>query len=104
MKNIEQMTDHEMIVELMKDKRKRDSLRTVKTICIIAVVAVLAVGAVMYVPKIISVINEAKGLMVKVNELSDKAGGVFDKLGDGTIEQLKSMIESLSSFLGKLGL
>lgn len=104
MKKIEQMTDHEMMVELMNDKRRRDLYRTIKIICAVLVIAAVVVIAIMYVPKIITLVNEEKSLMAKVNELSEKAGGVFDSLGDGTMQQLKDMVESLSSLLKKLGL
>ena len=104
MKKISEMSEHEMLEELMKDKRRRDVFDRIKIATAGVVIIVLVVLAVIYVPKAITLINQGRELAGKINGLVDQTSGVMDKLGDGTIDRLRETIEALSSLLKKLGL
>jgi hypothetical protein len=94
---INEMTDHEMLVALMKDKQKRDIISVIKTVLVAVVLVGIAIAAIRYIPKVIALSREIESVMQKADDIS-KA------LGDGTIENLKSVIGSLKSLLESLGL
>ena len=104
MKSIGEMSDHEMLVELMKDKKRRDSWRTIKIGAYVVVIAAVVAATVMYAPKIVGAVKEVQTLMGKINELADKTSGVMSNFGNDTITQLKSAIEKLNNLLSALGL
>ena len=97
--SIGEMSDHEMLVELMKDKKKRDTWRIVRIAAAVVIVAVIAVMALKYVPRIIALAEEAQNLMGRINSMVDQVGGVMDNLGEDSLNQLKSSIEKLNSLL-----
>ena len=104
MKSIGEMSDHEMLVELMKDKKRRDTLRNVKIVAYVLVIAAVVAAAVIYAPKIIGAVKEVQTLMGKINSIADQTSGVMSNFGDDTITQLKSAIEKLNNLLSALGL
>ena len=104
MKSIGEMSDHEMLVELMKDKKRRDSWRTVKIVGYVLVIAAVVAAAVIYAPKIVGAVKEIQTLMNKINSLADQTSGVMNNFGNDTITQLKSAIEKLNNLLSALGL
>jgi len=104
MKSIGEMSDHEMLVELMKDKKKRDTWRVVKVGATVVVIAAIVVAAVIYAPKITGAVKDVQTLMSKINSIADKTSGVMNSFGNDTVTQLKSAIEKLNSLLSALGL
>ena len=104
MKSIGEMSDHEMLVELMKDKKKRDTWRVVKVGATVVVIAAIVVAGVIYAPKIIGAVKDVQTLMSKINSLADQTSGVMNNFGSDTVTQLKSAIEKLNSLLSALGL
>ena len=104
MKSIGEMSDHEMLVELMKDKKKRDTWRAAKMVCYVLVIATVVAVAFIYAPKIVNAVKEIQALMNKINSLADQTSGVMNNFGSDTVTQLKSAIEKLNSLLSALGL
>lgn len=104
MKSIGEMSDHEMLVELMKDKKRRDTWRTAKMVCYVLVIAAVVAVAFIYAPKIVNAVKEIQTLMSKINSLADQTSGVMSNFGSDTITQLKSAIEKLNNLLSALGL
>ena len=104
MKSIGEMSDHEMLVELMKDKKRRDTWRNVKIVAYVLVIAAVVAAAVIYAPKIVGAVKEIQTLMSKINSLADQTSGVMNNFGNDTITQLKSAIEKLNNLLNALGL
>ena len=68
MKDYNSMTDHEILMELLQDKRRNDRNRYIKY-AFIGVIALLIAGSLMvYVPKVLAVINKYNEIMDKLNQ------------------------------------
>ena len=58
MKDIEQMSDHELLMELVKEKRRNDKLRYVKYGVYGVIALVVVILCIKYVPKIVEFFKE----------------------------------------------
>jgi len=124
MKDMQEMTDRELLMELLEDKRRQEKERKVKYWVLAAVVLVIAVLLVIYIPKAAAFfdnVNRTMAMMetevdnIKVSfdsamqkidelensgladlaELSEQLKGIdFDALGQ--------MIERMNTFMEKL--
>ncbi|MBQ6334763.1 MAG: hypothetical protein IJI46_06835 [Erysipelotrichaceae bacterium] len=110
MKNIEEMSDHELLMELVAEKRRQDKLRYLKYAFYGLIGLAFVVLCYIYVPKIVEMYKAYKQMVDKVNELtsqlqgtSDKINSLIDDVSDGTIEKLKSLVDVLNSVLGRFG-
>jgi predicted PurR-regulated permease PerM len=110
MKRIEDMTEREMLMELMAEKRLQDRLRAVKIAFWIAVILLLVWLGFTYVPRIIDVYNKWNDVLQQIQETGNKVNGVVDEIKSGPlqsiqsgIDSVKSGVESVKSFLSKLG-
>ena len=110
MKRIEDMTEREMLMELMAEKRLQDRLRAVKIAFGIAVILLLVWLGFTYIPRIIEVYNKWNDVLQQIQETGNKVNGVVDEIKSGPlqsiqsgIDSVKSGVESVKSFLSKLG-
>lgn len=95
---IEQMTDHEMLVELLEEKRLRDKLRLIKLIGWGVVAIVLVVLAVIYVPPMVRFFKEVHDnidsiskSLESLNETVTDAYGNITEVSDSIKEQLENL-------------
>ena len=68
-KPVETMSDHELLVELVREKRRADRERAVKTAVALAVLAVIVVLCVIYVPRIAQTVRQFQAVMDRLNRL-----------------------------------
>ena len=103
MKDYSQMSDHELLMELVKEKRRNDRIRYVRyAVCGLILLAVIVTGAI-YIPKIVSVINRYNRFMEQMEGLNEKVSSVVN---DGTVDLLdsvKEVMEKIQGLFGKLG-
>ena len=63
MKRIEEMSDHELLMELIEDKRRNDKIRFI-IYAVFATLAVLIIGVMLvYISRIIQFMNQYKSIM-----------------------------------------
>ena len=110
MKDINEMNDHELLMELVSEKRRRDRIRYVKLACYGVLLCFVAYLGFTYVPKIIDTVNNIKDVIAKYDALAEQLQGttqnidaITSQFQDGTMEKLKSLVETLSSLLGRFG-
>ncbi len=104
---IEEMTDHEMLVELLKEKRLRDKLRLVKLIVWAIVLVVLLILAFIYVPPVIQFFKEVHDNLESISKsleslnqtVTDAYGNITD-ISDSIKEQLENL-KALENMLPK---
>ena len=104
---IEEMTDHEMLVELLKEKRLRDKLRLVKLIVWAIVLVVLLILAFIYVPPVIRFFKEVHDNLESISKsleslnqtVTDAYGNITD-ISDSIKEQLENL-KALENMLPK---
>ena len=117
MKKIEEMSDHELLMELVAEKRRNDKLRFVRYgIYALIAVFVIAVGMMWY-PKIKTMVGQYNELMNGYHELMDgyqdlmgRLAGMDERISDfmGTFEtdfggKLKDLMEKINALMGRFG-
>ena len=108
---LELMSDHEMLMELVAEKRRQDTVRTVKLCIYLILAAVVCVLLFIYVPRIIEAYRSAKATLNQSKEITDKLQSTFSKVDfekmQSTLEkmdfdELQQSLETVRSFLNRL--
>lgn len=100
---LENMTDHEILVELLKEKRLRDRLRYVKIAAIVVVLIAVVVFAVKFVVPISNYTKEINQSMTRIEaevesvklQAEDTMKTINDKLSEVDMDSVKSFTEKL---------
>lgn len=114
MKKIEEMSDRELLEELVREKRFNDVAQWIAVGLVVALLVFIYIQIGKYAPLFSDLINRANQLMSdlentssQVNELVasvndgsiEKLKNIIDQLNDGSIDKLKELIENLSSIM-----
>ena len=103
MKDYSQMSDHELLMELVKEKRKNDKIRYVRCgFYAVVLLAVIVIGAV-YVPKIVAVIRRYNQFMDQMEGLNDKVSSFVNEGTVNLLDSVKSILEKIQKLLGGFG-
>ena len=84
MRNIEEMSDHEILVELLKEKRRNEIERYVRYVVTGALVLGLIIMGAIYIPKIIAFTERLKNLMTEAQIMADSISSFTKEMGDFT--------------------
>ncbi len=103
MKNVEEMTDRELLMELVREKRLQQNLRRIKiviaAVIIIAVIWLLAI----YVPRMIEAYNRLNSVLQQIQDTGNKVSGIVEEVKNGPLQTIQNGIDSIGGFLKKLG-
>lgn len=90
------MSDHELLLELAQQGRKREQTERIK-ICVIALLLLtVIVLALIYIPKILAPIRQLNEKMNQIEETVNEAKRVLSGFDASTVEQFKQTMESLN--------
>ncbi len=108
-KPIAEMTDHEMLLELMQEKRSVDQRRYVRLVCMAVAAGVLIILGVKYLPPVIAYFKEVRAATQQIEQTlgqirqnTDNVLGIVRGLKDSGSEMLSSSIEQLEKYIGQL--
>lgn len=115
-KDIHHMTDHELLLELVAEKRRLEDLRRVRLIVTLIVLAAVILLAVIYIPRILAPIREFQQNMdelkrsldrfnsslQQMDEMTSEARAFFQQVGDLGLEKMQQSVEQLSEALGRV--
>ena len=104
MKEIEMMSDHELLMELVAEKRRNDRIRYIKYGIYGVIVLLLAALCFIYVPKIIDFYSKFNNVMDQLSEATNSVRRVSDSISTETIESFNSVVEAIKSLLGRFGI
>ena len=104
MKEIEMMSDHELLMELVAEKRRNDRIRYIKYGIYGVIGLAVAVMCFIYVPKIIDFYNKFNKVMDQLSEATNSVRRVSDSISTETIESFNSVVEAIKSLLGRFGI
>ena len=96
-RDIEQMSDHELLMELISDKRRQDKIRYIKYAVIGIFVAAVVIELVIWVPKIVAMVNYYNGIISQIDTTVVKINNVVSDIPDGLVQKINDLIESLNS-------
>lgn len=94
LKPIAAMTDHEMLVELLQEKRRADKMRNIKYAIAGAVCAVLIFLLIKYLPPVISYFRSVQETIEQIQSGVEQVQTVTDTVKDsvtGLLEKIGSL-------------
>ena len=104
-KPLEEMTDHELLVELVKSQRKDTRGQKITAYATIALFAAVAIALIIIVPKVTTLINELTYSLEEMNDLVAQAqtslGGIDDMIANVdkvVVDNTDSVNEVLENF------
>lgn len=79
-KKIDEMTDHELLMELVAEKRMRDKIRYVKIGFYSVIFIALIVAGCIYIPKIVRFVNRVNEDIEKIERMVDEMQESMDTM------------------------
>ncbi len=97
-KPVEEMSEREMLVELLTEKRRQDKARVVRYAVLAAVIIAIAVLAIIYVPKIVNAYKALMETYSQVQELSLEAEEALGQV-EGAVEKAHETMDNINDTL-----
>lgn len=103
MKNYNEMSDHEILMELLEEKRKNDKLKTIKYAIYATILVLIIVVLAIYVPKILTFINNYNDFMNQFSDINKKMNEFLNNFDPSVTKDLTAFIEQLKNLLSRFG-
>ena len=110
MKDINEMSDHEILIELLEEKRRNDRIRYIQYAFDAVVILALLVLGFIYIPKIVSfvkqvnqLIEDSQQLVGRLNLTEVKIDEFVNSFGSDTGEKMKEFIERFEALMSRFG-
>lgn len=103
MKDYNEMSDHEILMELLEEKRKNDKLKTVKYAIYATILVLIIVVLAIYVPKILTFINNYNDFMNQFSDINKKMDEFLNNFDPSVTKDLTAFIEQLKNLLSRFG-
>ncbi len=94
LKPVAAMTDHEMLVELMQEKRRNERARNIKYMIAGAVLVLVIILLIKYVPPVVRYFQKLNGTIETMQNSIAAVQGVADSI-NGTVTNLWNKIGGL---------
>jgi len=111
MKSLEDMTDHELLMELVAEKRRQDKLRYAKYALIALVVIVLCVGIGMIISKINEFernyqqfVGQFDGIAGQFESMEKQVNEFFSTFNGSSTKKMQELMQKIADLLEKWGL
>ena len=105
-KPIEMMTDHEMLQELLEEKRRADRVRSIKIAVCAAILIAVAVLCAIYLPPIIEYfrklnesVQQIRSTLQELRAVTDAVRETVGNLRDAGTERLESALDRINELL-----
>lgn len=109
MDNVEELQDHEILMELLQEKRDRDNQKRVQTIIMWVIIAAFAIACAIAIPKMITAYrqyNEAMKMIKTVygqfEEIVANNKGNLEKIAEIDFDSLVKSINDITSFISNI--
>ncbi len=93
-KDLDSMSDRELLLELVKEKRRNDILRYVSYAFYAVIIILILIMYFKYAPMIKKMIDDYNMIIGKANELSESINAITQSFDPKTIESFKQISES----------
>ncbi len=93
-KDLDSMSDRELLLELVKEKRRNDILRYVSYAFYAIIMILILIMYFKYAPMIKKMIDDYNMIIGKANELSESINAITQSFDPKTIESFKQISES----------
>jgi methyl-accepting chemotaxis protein len=95
-KEIENMNDHELLEELVRQGRRRERAEQIKICAIAVLLLTVVILAAVYIPKILAPMRQISQSMQQVEQTAEEARRVLSNFDEKTVDQIKQTMESLN--------
>lgn len=95
-KNTGNMTDHELLEELVLQGRRAERMSRIKICLVVVLLLLVAILALVYIPKIMAPIRQLNESMNEIRGAMEKAQTILNEFDGETIDKFKQTMESLS--------
>ena len=105
----EEMSDHELLMELVAEKRRNDRIRYIYYGLYTVFAVFLIVMGCIYIPKIVRIVNQYKELMENYQQLIARLNATDGKINEfmngfeTDLGGIKEFIEKFSALMGAFG-
>lgn len=100
--NIETMTDHELLMELVKDQQRREKKEKTRRYISLAVLLVILAFLLFCVPKVIRLYRDLYDALKQINAVAEKVNGTLEgidtKALNDILEKLQKVISMINPF------
>ena len=108
--NINEMSDHEILMELIEEKRRNDRIRYIQYAFDAVVIIALVILGFIYIPKIVNfvrqvnqLIEDYKQLVGRLNLTEGKIDEFMNSFGSDTGLKMKEFIEKFEALMSRFG-
>ena len=103
MKDYSQMSDHELLMELVKEKRRSDKIRYIRYGIHALILLVIIIIGIIYAPKIVAVIRRYNAFMDQMEGLNDKVSSFVNEGTIGLLDSIRSILEKMQGLFTGFG-
>ena len=104
MKNYEEMSDHELLMELIADKRRREKLDIIKYAMLATILVAVIVGGIIVGSKIINTLNSYNQMILDLQNSTQNLTDMFNNFETNSSNEISSYIENLKELLKTFGI
>ena len=104
MKNYEEMSDHELLMELIADKRRREKLDIIKYAMLATILVAVIVGGIIVGSKIMNTLNSYNQMILDLQNSTQNLTDMFNNFETNSSNEISSYIENLKELLKTFGI
>ena len=104
MKNYEEMSDHELLMELIADKRRREKLDIIKYAMLATILVAVIVGGIIVGSKIMNTLNSYIQMILDLQNSTQNLTDMFNNFETNSSNEISSYIENLKELLKTFGI
>ena len=104
MKNYEDMSDHELLMELIADKRRREKLDIIKYAMLATILVAVIVGGIIVGTKIMNTLNSYNQMILDLQNSTQNLTDMFNNFELNNNQEMTDYLEKLKELLKTFGI
>ena len=97
--NIETMTDHELLMELVKDQQRRERNEKTRRYISLAVLLVILALLLFCVPKVIRLYRDLYDALKQINAVTEKVNGTLEGIDTDLLNDILEKLQRVISII-----
>lgn len=97
--NIETMTDHELLMELVKDQQRRERNEKTRRYISLAVLLVIAAVLLTFVPKVIRLYHDLNDTLRQINAVAEQVNGTLEGIDTDALNDILEKLQKVISLI-----
>ena len=97
--NIETMTDHELLMELVKDQQRREKKEKTRRYISLAVLLVILALLLFCVPKVIRLYRDLYDALKQINAVAERVNGTLEGIDTKALNDILEKLQKVISLI-----